>query len=79
MPHFDKYPLLTKKQSDYLLFRKVIELINAKKHFNTDNLKEFVSIKALINKGLTDDKLFRFNVIPVVKPVIDASKTFNPH
>lgn len=79
LPHFDKYPLLTKKQSDYLLFRKVIELINAKKHFNTDNLKEFVSIKALINKGLTDDKLFRFNVIPVVKPVIDASKTFNPH
>lgn len=79
LPHFDKYPLLTKKQSDYLLFRKVIELINAKKHFNTDNLKEFVSIMALINKGLTDDKLFRFNVIPVVKPVIEASKTFNPH
>lgn len=34
IPHFDKYPLITKKQADFLLFKSVIELMNKKRTFN---------------------------------------------
>jgi len=81
LPHFDKYSLITQKQSDYMLFRKVVELVNAKKHLKVDNLQEFVSIRAVLNKGLSDYEISKFNVKPVniVKPVISAVKTFNPY
>jgi len=64
-----------------MLFRKVVELVNAKKHLKVDNLQEFVSIRAVLNKGLSDYEISKFNVKPVniVKPVISAVKTFNPY
>ena len=31
IPHFDKYPLITKKNSDYLLFKQIVlKLLNNK-------------------------------------------------
>ena len=30
--HFEKYPLITQKQADYLLFKQAFELINRKEH-----------------------------------------------
>ena len=32
IPHFDKYPLLTKKQADYILFKEIILLLLNKEH-----------------------------------------------
>ena len=33
--HFDKYPLITKKLKDYLLFNKAFYLISKKEHLGT--------------------------------------------
>jgi hypothetical protein len=30
IPHFDKYPLITKKRADYLLFKSALDIINNK-------------------------------------------------
>ena len=32
IPHFDKYPLATKKQADYILFKEIILLLLNKEH-----------------------------------------------
>lgn len=42
IPHFDKYPMLGEKQWDYLLFKKVIDLIQDKKHLSKSGLKEII-------------------------------------
>nr|YP_010218645.1 LAGLIDADG endonuclease [Morchella brunnea]UBU98508.1 LAGLIDADG endonuclease [Morchella brunnea] len=46
IPHFLKYPLNTKKQADFLLFKSIIDLMNYKEHFNADGLQEIVNIRA---------------------------------
>lgn len=51
---FDNYPLITQKWADYLLFKEAYELIINKQHLTIAGLKKLVEIKALINKGLTD-------------------------
>lgn len=51
---FDKYPLITQKWADYLLFKKAYELILNKQHLTIEGLNKLVEIKALINKGLPD-------------------------
>ena len=30
IPHFDKYPLITQKKADYLLFKQAVYLLNLK-------------------------------------------------
>lgn len=36
IPHFDNYPLITQKHSDYLLFKEAINLINSKKNMDKE-------------------------------------------
>jgi len=36
LPHFDKYPLITQKRADYLLFKQAVELINRQEHLTTE-------------------------------------------
>jgi len=38
MNHFDKYPLLTNKQSDYLLFKKVVNFMEQGIHLTIEGL-----------------------------------------
>jgi hypothetical protein len=45
IPHFDKYPLLTQKQADFLLFKLAIELIKNKEHLTKDGMHKILSIK----------------------------------
>jgi LAGLIDADG endonuclease len=52
--HFDKYPLITQKLADYLLFRQAFELIKNKEHLTPEGLNKLVSIRASMNKGLSD-------------------------
>lgn len=59
IPHFDKYPLKTKKLGDYLLFKNaVLNIIKDKKHLTLPGIKELLSIKASMNKGLSLKKFF---------------------
>lgn len=65
--HFDKYPLISKKQGDYMLFKMAIELIIRKEHLTQEGLKKIIAIKASMNKGLSDELKIVFS--PDLKPV----------
>ena len=75
--HFDKYPLITQKQSDYLLFKMVFKLIQNKEHLTQEGLRNIVSIKASLNKGLSDELQVAFpaeHSISISRPLIKNQK-----
>lgn len=47
--HFDKYPLMTQKGADYLLFKMAFILIKNKEHLSLEGLRKIVAIKASMN------------------------------
>lgn len=69
--HFDKYPLITQKRADYLLFKSAFELIKCKAHLTPDGLQEIVNIRASMNLGLSVGLKEAFpNTIPVARPLV---------
>ena len=66
--HFDDYPLLSEKQTDYELFKRVSYIILNKEHLTLEGLNEIVAIKASLKRGLSSDISLAFpNVIPKYK------------
>ena len=53
IPHFDKYPLISQKLADYILFREVIMIMKKGEHLTYEGLKAIINIRASINRGLT--------------------------
>ena len=69
--HFDKYPLLTKKRADFILFKEVVKLIINKHHLSLEGLKQIINIKATMNLGLSlmlKSEFYAF--VPVCRPII---------
>lgn len=80
IPHFDKYPLLTQKKADFILFKQVIELIDRKEHLTREGLIKVLSIKESINLGLSDTvKSAFFDIVAVERPVISNQKVLDPN
>ena len=52
LAHFDKYPLITDKFRDYLLFRSAFA-ITSKGPLDANTLQELVNIRSVLNRGLT--------------------------
>ena len=67
--HFNKYPLITVKHSDFLIFKHCFDIIKAREHLNAEGLLKLISLKSSINLGLSD-KLNKFfpNVIAFKRP-----------
>ena len=64
--HFVKYPLITTKYSDFLLFKQAFEIIKTKGHLTEKGLLEIVRIKSILNLGLSDKLKTAFpNFVPV--------------
>ncbi len=77
--HFDKYPLKTKKQADYMLFKLAYNLIINKSHLTKDGILKLISLKAVMNNGLNDELIIAFpDVIPALRPEIPLSKNIDP-
>ena len=80
IPHFEKYPLLTKKQADFILFKSAIYWISQGKHLTKSGIDELVSIKASMNRGLSPALMNYFPaVIPVKRPVVETLKINDPN
>lgn len=82
IPHFDKYPLLTKKRADYILFKQVIDLMNKGEHLLKDGLVKIVNVKASMNKGLNEQLKEQFTeIVPVQRPIVEINPLLvsNPH
>ena len=79
--HLEKYPLLTQKAADFLLFKKAVELVNDKAHVTVEGLEKLVNIKASMNLGLSDTLKSEFaGYIPVERPVINYDNVIlDPH
>lgn len=71
--HFEKYPLLTQKAADLLLFKKAVQLVNNKAHLTIEGLIQMVNIKASMNLGLSETLKLEFpEYIPVERPIINS-------
>lgn len=51
MDHFDKYPLVSAKLADYLLFKECFNIIKSQEHLTEEGLLKLVGIKAALNLG----------------------------
>jgi LAGLIDADG endonuclease len=78
--HFEKYPLLTEKRADFILFKQVLELMNRKESLTNETLQEIVNKKAAMNFGKLSDKLLASfsNTIPENRPIINNPVIYNP-
>lgn len=80
IPHFDKYPLISKKRADYELFKQVVELMNRKEHLTPDGFQKIVAIKASMNLGLPDELNTAFpNISPLPRPLVQLPEKIDPH
>ena len=71
LPHFDRYPLITEKQADYLLFREAVKLVSKKVHLTIEGINTIVGIRASLNKGLTPALKEAFpNCVPSPRPLV---------
>jgi hypothetical protein len=61
--HFDNYPLVTVKKSDYTLFKECFNIIVNKKHLTDEELLKIIQIKSSLNRGLSENlkKHFKIN------------------
>ena len=69
IPHFESYPLKTKKYTDYLLFKQIVFRLLNKQNNSFEDIQEIINIKASINWGLSDKLKLAFpNTAPVIRP-----------
>lgn len=47
----DTFPLLTKKQADYTLFKHIFEFMNRGEHLSISDLLKRINHKASLNRG----------------------------
>ncbi|EUC26790.1 hypothetical protein COCCADRAFT_113371, partial [Bipolaris zeicola 26-R-13] len=77
LPHFDKYPLITQKLADYILFKEVVLMMKRGEHFTVSGLEAIMNRRASMNRGLTPALKEAFpEHVPVERPIIDATKAF---
>lgn len=75
LPHFDKYPLITQKLADYLLFKEVVIMMKRGEHLTSSGLNSIMNIRASMNRGLTPALKEAFpDHIPVDRPLVDVTK-----
>ena len=69
--HFDKYPLISVKAIDYILFKKAFYIIKLQEHLTKEGLLKLIKIKSSLNLGLSNslkEKFPNWNEYPVTRP-----------
>jgi hypothetical protein len=84
VPHFKKYPLLTQKAADFILFEQIIELMNKSAHLTMDGLQQIINMKASMNLGFSEiEKTQRFpefiQINPVERAIIKTTQIPDPN
>lgn len=76
-----KYPLITQKYADYLLFKQAVLLILNKEHLTLEGLEKIVAIKASMNLGLSSTlkEAFTDNITIVKRPIINDIQIKSPN
>lgn len=81
IPHFDRYPLITQKRADYLLFKQAINLIlNGQARSSIEGFCEILSIKSSMNKGLSYKLKINFpTVLAKPRPIVSFQEILEPN
>ena len=67
--HCVKYPLITQKHSDFLLFKQAFEIIQRGDHLTEKGLLEIVGLKSALNLGLSEKLRAAFlNFVSITRP-----------
>jgi len=76
----DKYPLITKKHGDFILFKEALKLIKNKEHLTIEGFNKIISIRASMNKGLPEVLKLAFpNIIGFTTPLVTLPEKLNPY
>ncbi|SRR5260221_7099531 len=79
IPHFDKFPLITQKFVDFILFKQVVDLINKKEHLTIEGLHKIVAIRGSINRGLSQELKAAFpNIVAIKRSLVQSQKIIDP-
>ena len=79
LPHFDKFPLITNKRADYILFKRIIEMMDKREHLTAEGLQNIVNIRASLNKGISPLLREAFpNFVPVPRPLVEDKNIPDP-
>jgi hypothetical protein len=65
--HFDQYPLITNKVSDYLIFKQCFDIIKQGEHLNEKGLLKLLALKSSLNLGLPDGLKMAFPNVKAIK------------
>ena len=69
--HFDKYPLISQKHADYLIWREIIMMMQRKEHITQEGLLSILRMRASLNLGLSEALKIAFpNIIPALRPIV---------
>jgi len=80
LPHFEAYPLLTQKFADFLLFKQVVIMLEAKEHSSLEGIMKILGIKSAMNSGLSEPLLNSFpNIELVARPDVPLREIVNPN
>ncbi len=60
IPHFNKYPLQSAKSIDFKIWSECIEIMKNKEHLTDEGLNRIISLKSILNWGLTEKIKFDF-------------------
>lgn len=53
--YFDNNPIITKKHSDYLLFKQIVLLMLNKEHNTLTGIQKIVKLRASLKLGISND------------------------
>lgn len=71
IPHFNKYPLLSQKRADFILFSQAVSLLYNRLHLTENGIYEILSLKASMGKGLSTALVGLFpNITPTTRPIV---------
>lgn len=78
--HFNKFPMITQKRADLILFKQVLSLVECKLHLTTAGLNQIFALKASMNLGLSPELKLAFpNVKPTERPLVTNQTIKDPN
>lgn len=73
IPHFKQYPLQGMKKIDFDLWFECAELLLSKQHLQEGGLNKILSLKSVLNKGLSDKLKAAFPSVKTIdRPVLEV-------
>jgi len=62
------------------MFKKAVDIMNNKQHLTLEGLSKIISIRASMNKGLSETLSLNYpNTIPAVKPCVEPISIIDPN